>query len=771
MLKVILITLLLFLTDFILPQVKLLSVSGFITDSVSGVALSGTNILVYTEEPTSEINPYYSTSANNFGFYILPKLKESNYFIVFKYLGYRLSVKELDLLQYNTDIKLNIQLIPENIKLEEVVVEGKKVDKNVISTIDISPETLTKLPSLSGELDLFRLLQLLPGINKSSEVSNGLYVRGGSPDQTLVLVDGAMIYNPSHIGNIASTFNSNALSDIKLIKGAFPAEYGGRLSSVLDIKLKAGTKERETQTLGLGTVSSFFAIEGPINKSTTYMFAGRWMYYDALQRSFDKYSSVPRYNFYDVNGKMSFTTSESSALSVNALYSSDNMYSPNSNDIDYEIQWKNLNFTLNWIKIDLNSWFLNSTISYTSYDFSSKIGIGTNSTSSPSYYSNPHISDIILRQTGELNWAMNQKFKTGVEVAFHNYDLLYNDYYDEIYEQDPYIGKNINSTEAAFFIQNESYFFNSLNTNLGGRFVYFHNKELLNFEPRISVSYEALDDFYIKGAAALSNQFIHLIARNDITLPTDLWYPATEKIEPSNSLQFVFGLEKYFYDDTYNTSAEFYYRDMNNLYEFKNAPEINPIDDSIEDQFVKGKGEAYGLELFFQKKKGDLQGWIGYTLSWTERKFDALNGGKVFYPKYDRRNDLSIAATYNLNDQLSFGATFIYASGLRYTISPGQFLFEPIGVDGPIDVSFNYGDVNTAQFPPYHKLDLNCNYLINLDNLNINLYVNFYNVYNRKNTFAQYLVVEKDEQGNDIVVVKRISLFPFIPMAGVVLTF
>ncbi len=752
-------------------QDKDISISGFVYDATTGEALIGTNILVYRDTINLNAEPIYGAAANNFGFYMLPKLKRAKYYLIFRYLGYKVTVIEVDLTYMEKNFNYNVKLSSENIKLEEIVVEGNKIDKNVLSTIDISPELMLKLPSFSGEVDLFRSLMLLPGINKSSELSNGLYVRGGSPDQTLTLVDGAILYNPSHIGNIASTFNSNAIQDIKLIKGAFPAEYGGRLSSVLDIKLKSGTKEKEAGTLGLGVINSFFAFEGPLKDAATYMVAGRWMYYDALQRSFNEHSSIPLYNFYDLNGKINFNISDVSAFSLSAMHSSDRMYNPNEDDISYDIKWKNLNVTLNWLQINSKSLFLNSSLSYVNYEFSSKVGIGSETTSSSSYFSNPNLTDLILRQTAELNWAMNQKLKTGFDISFHNYDLLYNEYYNISYEQDPYAGKNINSIEASLFFQNESELFGRLNTNIGGRIFYFDARRVLSFEPRVSLSYQMFDDFYIKTAAALANQYLHLISRNDIALPTDLWYPATANIDPSKSAQLVFGLDTYFYENSYQASIETYYRDMKKLYEFKNSPEINPLNNSIEDQFLKGEGEAYGVEIFFQKRDGNLQGWIGYTLSWTKRKFNELNTGKVFYPKYDRRHDLSLAATYKLNEAITFGATFTYATGMRYNAPVGQFIFNPIGISGPDQVLLDYDELNTYKFPAYHKLDLSFNYKIQFSKTDINLFINLYNVYNRRNAFAQFIIFPNENDGNEKPLLKRISLFPFIPAAGVSITF
>lgn len=750
-------------------QDKSISISGFVFDATTGEALIGTNILVYKDTLNTNIDPVYGAAANNFGFYMIPKLKREKYFLLFRYIGYKVAIREVDLTTLESNLNFNVQLKPENISLDEIIVEGKKIDKNILSTVDVSPELLTKLPSLTGEVDLFLALQLLPGINKSSELSNGLYVRGGSPDQTLTIVDGGVLYNPAHIGNIASTFNSNAIRDIRLIKGAFPAEYGGRLSSILDIKLRSGTKEKESGTIGIGVINSFFSLEGPLKESATYMIAGRWMYYDALQRSFNQQSSVPRYNFYDLNGKVNYNISEASSFSISAMFSRDNMYNPPVDDIEYDIEWENLNVTLNWIQINSNSLFLNSSLGYVNYQFSTKIGVGNNTTSSSSYYSYPDLTDIILKQNAELNIAMNNKVKTGFEISFHNYDLLYNEYYDLSVEQDPYAGKNINSIEAALFLQNEAEYFNNLKTNIGGRIFYFGERNQISFEPRVSLSYQMYNDFYFKAAASVANQYLHLIYRNDIALPTDLWYPATANIEPSQSTQYVLGFDKYFDQDSYQASIESYYRNMKNLYEFKNSPKINPLNDSIEDQFIKGEGEAYGVEMFFQKRKGVLQGWIGYTLSWTKRKFDELNLGKVFYPKYDRRHDFSAAATYNLTNEITFGATFTYATGMRYNSPTGQFGFGSIGVSGSPQLLLDYAGLNTTKFPAYHKLDLSFNYKIKLAKVDINIYANLYNVYNRKNVYAQYVVFPSDK--SEPPMLKRISLFPFIPAAGVSITF
>lgn len=747
-------------------------ISGFINDAISGEALAGTNILLYQDSLDINNPPFAGTAANKFGYYVFPSLSEGMYFLVARHIGYKASLSEIKLDEDNQNKTFSYQLYPEDIELDEIVVEGKRKTGNITSTIDVPPELLSSLPTLSGEVDLFKSLELLPGVNKSSEISSGLYVRGGSPDQTLTLVDGVIVYNPAHLGNIASTFNSGAISTVRLIKGAYPAEYGGRLSSVLDIKLRSGTKEKEKGTVGLGLINSFAAFEGPLGENSTYMISGRVMYYDLIQKNFNKSSGVPLYNFYDLNAKVNYILSESNIISISGLYSYDHAYSPpEAVDNDYDIEWRNVNLSLNWLQINKKSLLLNSILSFINYEFSSKIGLNPNSVSSYTYFSNPNLIDFSFRQNAEIKWHQDHTLKTGFDIALHNYDLLYSDIYNEALEKDPFAGQDITSTEASLYFQNESQLFDNLFTNIGGRFYFFDNQKYFRFEPRISASYSVNRDISVKGAFAIAHQFLHLIVRNDMTLPTDLWYPSTKNILPGNSTQYVIGFDTYWFDQSYLFSTEGFYRDMKDIYEFKTSAQLNPFTDTIEDQFTNGQGEAYGVELFFNKRKGRFSGWLGYTLSWSVRQFDELNGGKKYYSKFDRRNDISVVIVYKLIENLNIGLTWIYATGQRYTLPPGQYIFDPVGTGGESEIQFNYTGLNTAMFPDYHKLDLNFNYSFRMFNSDFDAYINLYNVYNRHNTFAQYVVLQEDESGNEVPVIKRLTLFPFIPSAGISIKF
>jgi hypothetical protein len=450
------------------------------------------------------------------------------------------------------------------------------------------------------------------------------------------------------------------------------------------------------------------------------------------------------------------------------LYSNDHAYSPSAaKSTDYDIDWQNVNISINWQQVNQRSLFMNSTLSYVNYNFSSKIGLNPSTVTSSTYFAESKLIDLFFRQNAEIRWHQNHLLKTGIDLALHNYDILYSDVYSNILEKDPYAGSDINSIEAALYLQSESQLTDELWINIGSRFYYFNNRKLFRVEPRFSLSYSFNPDLILKGAVATANQFIHVIVRNDITLPTDLWYPSTDNIEPGKSTQYVIGLDSYWNDQDFVISLEGYYKKMSGLYEYVNNPQFNPLAENIEDQFTKGKGESYGFELFINKRKGNLTGWIGYTLSWTQRQFAELNNGKLFFPRYDRRNDISFVLSYKIFDELNISASWSYATGQWYSLPPGQFGFEPIGIGGGSQVQLNYSGLNSAQFPSFHKLDINVNYSFDWFVGNSQIYLNLYNVYNRSNPFARFVVFEQNQDGELVTVVKEITLFPFIPSIGI----
>lgn len=756
-----------------------ITITGFVTDALTGEELTSVTILLLKDSLNLTAPPYRGTITKNHGFFALPKVTPGIYYLIARSLGFKTFIREVNLTIKNPSLIYNIALNQENIQLPEFTVKGEHEKEINLSKLDISYELMKKLPSLSGELDLFKSLTLLPGIKAASEMSAGLYVRGGSPDQNLTLVDDAILYNPSHLGNFSSTFNSYAVQNIRLIKGAFPAEYGGRLSSVLDIKLRSGTKEKNKGVLGVGIINSFCVLEGPISENSTYIISGRKMYYDFFQNNFNSGSFSPRYNFADLNAKINFIKSESDIFSLSAVYSDDNITNPADNKgIKYDIQWNNTSFTFNWLKINSKSLFINNSISYVNFKTKSILVDNTNGATGSDYFSSSDLQDIFVKSNVELNWNKDNVLKTGIELAFHNYKLIYSDKYDELLETDPYSGTSTTAYEAAMFFQNEWNVYSNLRTNIGGRFYYFRSQKYFRFEPRFSVSYFINDAIYLTGAFSTAHQFLHLILRNDISLPTDLWYPSDSKIEPCKANQYSLGFNANMFDKTFLFCVEGYYKDMENLYEF--SPSANYLEgNSIGELFTKGKGEAYGAEVFFNKTEGDFTGWVGYTLSWTRRLFNNLNTGKIFYPRYDRRHDISVVLTFSVSENLTLSSTWCFASGQGYSIPTSQYKFERIGPVNTNDLQLNYAGRNSFKLADYHKLDLSINYTFSWSNVPFETYLTLYNVYNRSNPFAAYISTSGITKNNNNgavtsingLTLKQITLFPFTPAFGISVKF
>lgn len=759
---------------FIYGQTNNVTISGLITDFTTGDPMIGTNILLYVDSVAANNPPLKGTSSNRYGFYVIPNVSKGKHFVVFRSIGFKTKIEEVDISVMSGTLSLNVKMETEDVKLDEIIVQDKRMDDVGLSTIDVSPELLQMLPSFSGEVDIFKSLQMLPGVKVASDMSNGLYVRGGSPDQNLTLVDGMVVYNPAHLGNIASSFNSNAVHDIRLIKGAYPAEYGGRLSSVLDIKLRGGTKEKEKGSFGIGTIISHGTLEGPITENATYMISSRIMYYDLYQKNFNSNSTTPRYNFLDLNGKVNYNVTENKVISFSGNFNSDHVYSPsNSEDFNYDIKWHNTSLSINWLNVTTNSLLINTNLSYINYGTKTTLDDIKNDSLSNDYFASSELHDLIAKSNLEFKWDEFHTFKTGFELALHFYDLINRDFYDPVLEVSPDYSEKQFLQDASFFVQDEWSILPTLNTNLGLRLFYVKESNSLKFEPRLSASFAVTSDFFIKGAYAVSHQFLHLIIRNDITLPTDLWYPSTKNTFPSRSEQFVTGFDAYFYDKEYLFSVEAYYRDMENIYEFK---EILNYDrnSSIETLFTEGKGEAYGVELFINKRAGNLTGWIGYTLSWTRRLFEDLNTALIFYPRYDRRHDISIVLAYKFSEKFSMGLTWVYGTGQGFTMPTAQYHFSPLGVNGDREerTQFNYTRRNEYKLPAYHKMDLSFNYKFEMIDLPAEAYLTLYNLYNQQNPFAQYVAYDKVENSEtEIPKIKQITLMPFIPTFGVSLKF
>lgn len=743
------------------------TVYGVVSEEKSGENVISISVVLYPEENITTSKPVRGAITNKFGAYTIPNIPSGEYYLVTRAVGYQTFTKKIKIKE-NEKIKLDIQLINQDVKGQEIIVEAERLEdaNSRLSTIMVSPAFVSKMPSLGGEVDVFRTLQLLPGVKQATELSSGLYVRGGSPDQNLNLLDGVIVYNPSHLGGFLSVFNNDALRDIKLVKGAFPAEYGGRLSSVLDMTMKEGTKEKFSGSGGVSLISSRLTLEGPINENSTFMISGRRMYLDLLMwAAMSNKDEIATYYFYDLNAKVNYKISEKDRIFVSGFLCNDVLDEPKKSDYNFDVFWGNKTANLRWMHIVSPVLFTNSSLIYTDYSFNTDIFDKENP--SNNLQTKSQIRDIMLRTEAQYFPHQDHRIKSGAEIIWHNFQSRFTTDLIPKEMENPFNTKDLNSLEAALFLQDEWKISELLNTNIGTRFYYFQEANYFALEPRMSFSYSLSDATSLSLSGALAHQFLHLIVRNDITLPTDLWFPSTSKIKPSKSWQVVLGAEHILNKGEYLISIEAYYKDIQNLLEYKDSATFS-FGIPLEDQFTSGRGVAYGVELFVNKRIGNFTGWIGYTLAWTKRQFNELNNGKWFNPRYDRRHDVSLVLTYELGERWELGAAWIYGTGQAYTMPTGIYSYQsPIPGDNYKENKYQYTERNGARLPSFHKLDLNFIYKFSWFDVPWQLSLNIYNAYNRKNPFAWYIKKSFNEKGEEYPVVKQLTLFPIIPTIGI----
>lgn len=772
------------------------TISGTVTEANSGEAITGATVALFRESDSTK--PARGGISNRFGFYSIPKVAPGRYRLVARSIGSQQRTESLLIPEVGSPIlleaevpdtaatdttatecrisfgpdsaRLNICLQPKQLMGREVVVTERRYDAT-ISTVAIDPQLSQKLPSLGGEPDIMRTLQLLPGIKAGSEISSGLYIRGGSPDQNLVLLDGATVYNPSHIGGFLSTFNSDAIRDVKVMKGVFPAEYGGRLSGVVDMTMREGTQEKFSGAAGISLLNSRLTVEGPISDDITFMVSGRRMYMDLVMKLAGSPEDVPDYYFYDLNGKMNWRLSESDHLFVSGYFGRDDFKTDPRGTDQLLLNWGNATANLRWSHIISPTMFTNFSAIFTNYDCSTTLMELFKGSPTSGFKTSSQIRDLTLRGEAQLFAGEDHILKTGFEATNHQFNANATDAVNE-FEKIGATPATMSSLEGGFFLQDEWQITPRLQANIGARASYFSNGGYLRLEPRASLAYSITDNITARGGYSAHNQYLHMITRNDAALPTDIWFPATSTIQPATSQQIAAGVETRLFDNEVLLSVEGYYKTMNNLLEFKDTASFSLIA-PLESSFAAGSGKAYGMEFFLNKQVGDFTGWIGYTLSWTDRTFADLNRGKTFYPRFDRRHDISVVATYKLSDSWEVGATWVYATGQGVTVPQGQFIYNSEGADlGDAPESrYDFSERNGYRLPAFHKLDLNFSHKYQWFNLPFTLSLNVYNAYNRQNVFSQS--VDKEEVKNETTgtryqkhTLQRITLFPTLLTVG-----
>ncbi|WP_051313114.1 TonB-dependent receptor plug domain-containing protein [Sporocytophaga myxococcoides] len=731
-----------------------------------------------------------TTASDTSGFYSLSFETSDTLEVVFLMHGYNTQ----KLMVWDSQV-LDIKLVSEHNLLKEITILGEDtsyLSSDVqMSKINLSMKQVNSVPSLFGERDVIKVLQLMPGVQKGREGNTAMYVRGGGPDQNLIMLDGMLFYNASHLYGFFSLFNSDVLQNVEFTKGAFPARYGGKLSSVLDMTMKEGNKKEYHGEAGIGILSSKLMLEGPIKKDKCFFIIGaRRSYMDLLVSPFLPDTMKASYYFYDINAKVNWDINRRNKISLSFYNGKDNFKS-NYKDFDFankvNLNWNNLLGNLVWDNI-------------ISDKLSSKISVGASKfylmtkqymfdDSTPYEYAyNSSIKDITLKY--QIIYEPHEKHTVngGVQMIFHHY------------VPGAYIEKSdgkaadrsdqpVDSQEMSLYVEETGRLSPFFSYNIGGRLTRYsvRNKVYIKPEPRVSMAFHLTKKFAIKTSYAEMNQYSLMLAQSILGPPLDLWVPATDKITPQNSKQMALGIAKDF-NHSVSFTAEGYYKRSSNLVDYKEGASflVKDVDNfnqyyTWEDQVTQGKGWAYGSEFMLHKKTGRISGWMAYTLSWNWMQFQEINLGKKYPAKYDHRHDASVVLIYKPNEKFSLSVTWVYSSGNAYTIPTSiarTLNGTPIG--GPWGNSSGkyytvYAPKNSYRMPAYHRLDLGAQFQKKLKrNISRVWDVSIYNVYNRENPYY-YFLAKDGYSGQDRryakYKMKKIVLFPIIPSVSYRLIF
>ena len=781
--KKIIFLLLLFIPAVFYAQEKF-TLSGFVSDKNNGENIIGVNI--FCKELKQGV------VSNTYGFYSLT-LPSGNYEISFSYIGYKTQVHNLNL---DKDIQKNIAFDITSFSVGEVQVRAKAniVEKTETSVIEVPIEQIKTIPALLGEVDIIKAIQLLPGV-QSSEGTSGFYVRGGGPDQNLILLDGVPVYNASHLGGIFSVFNADAIKSVRLTKGGFPARFGGRLSSVLQIDMKEGNSKEFKGDASIGIISSKFTFEGPIIKDkTSFIISARRTYLDLIVSPFLPSTTDLTLYFYDLNAKINHKLSKKDRIYLSAYTGKDKLgvnfsesfidqITNEQSSLNFELGYGNITSTLRWNHLFSDKLFSNTTLTYSRYSFNTDFGVNSTYTTNNEteiwdinfgYLSG--IEDLGTRIDFDFIPNPNHEIKFGTSYTNHNFfpgettlsinEILPDTSQNFSLDTTLNFSGNTIADELYFYLEDNFKISNRLKANLGIHLGYYNTdrsnsifKNNISFQPRASLRYLINDKWSIKGSYAEMTQNIHLLSNSSIGFPSDIWVPATDTVPSQTSKQWAGNISTEFGNGEYELSLEGYYKTMNNLITYKsgysNLSSTESWENSVE---TGGIGESYGAELFLQKKKGRTTGWIGYTLSWTNRKFDNINFGEWYPYKFDRRHDFSLVVSHRFNEKWDAGLTWVYGTGNAITFPQAIYLGTPNNGNDFVDVVESYGTRNSTRLDAYHRLDLGFNKTVKKERITKILSFGAYNAYSRKNPFFAYLTYEA---GNRVA--KQVSLFPIIP--------
>ncbi|HMN04203.1 MAG TPA: TonB-dependent receptor [Flavobacteriales bacterium] len=770
------------------------SISGYVTDSATGEALIGASVFI------QEIGKGVPT--NTYGYYSA-SLPQGRYTLVVRYMGYADLIRAVNLDQ---DRKLNLKLSSTAVVMQAVEVTGERSKSQVESTdmgrMDLDVQKLQTLPALMGEVDILKTLQYLPGVQSNGEGNSGFYVRGGGPDQNLILLDGATVYNASHLFGFFSVFNADAVKDIELIKGGMPAQYGGRSSSVLDITMKEGNNKQLHGQGGIGLISSRLTLEGPIiNEKSSFIVSARRTYIDVLVKPFvnpESRFAGSGYYFYDINAKANYRLSDKDRFFISGYFGRDvfNLNGNQPGSPNFKIPWGNATVTGRWNHVFGPKLFLNTTAVASDYKFS--FGGGQDQFG---FSLRSGIRDYGLKVDLNHYPDIRHNVRYGAQYTYHIYTPSTVEVNSGDVDFNIDTPSKLRAHEAGLYVQDDFDITDQLRLNAGLRFSWFAHigpyreyitdaqgnttgtfehgsgKSIAQYnglEPRASMRYTLNKNNSIKASFNRNLQYVHLASFSSIGLPTDTWIPSGKNVKPQEAIQYAAGWFRDLKQRTYEASIEVYYKDMANQIEF--AEGMSPQDGgnaNYDFGLVYGKGWSYGAELFIKRRYGKLTGWVGYTWSKTERKFPDINNGEAFPSRWDRRHDVNLVAGYELNDRWTLGGTFVYSTGQATTL-PVQRYF----IEGRLVSQFTAR--NAFRMAAFHRLDLSAT-LKNKATRTItdkgtgetstverkyrsSWTFSIYNVYNRYNPYFIYFAQESTTGLEGLQLsAKQVSLFGILP--------
>ena len=773
-----------------------ITVSGYVYERGSRELLPG--ITVY------DAASHTAVVTNSYGFYALQIPRTDTVNVVFSGMGY--ANDTLQVIAAGNDYSYNPELIKITM-LEEVVISDRRLTQDVqMSTVQVSAKEVKTIPILFGEKDLFKTLMLMPGVQSGTEGTSGIYVRGGGPDQNLVILDEATIYNANHLLGFFSIFNGDAMKSVELVKGGFPARYGGRLSSVIDVHMKEGNKTEYHGEGGIGIISSHLMVEGPIVKNkASFMISGRTTYFDLLARPLMKIlspGSSAGYYFFDLNAKFNYDISDKNKLYLSAYFGRDKFHleeffrdEGEKEKYKMGLYWQNATATARWNHLFTSNLFSNLTFVFSDYtmDIYDKYK-GLDYQYSSTYKSG--IRDFSLKY--DLYYAINahHHLLAGAAVTYHQscpsaISLKEDTLSSKLVQME-------HGLEYSLYVEDEINIRNKFRINPGIRLTCFTVPRRTYFspEPRLSMSYNFLPNLALKASYAMMSQSMLLLSTSTIGLPTDLWVPVTAKVKPQRSQQVALGLHYDLYNPSMSFSVEGYYKHLNNVLAYKEGAsffldalegifdQTGEFEKIWSDNVTAGKGWSYGVEFLVRKNAGKFTGWIGYTLSWTQQQFDDLNFGRKFFARYDRRHDVSIVLMYSPTKKINLSLAWVFATGNAVTLpvsvyqeqNISQYLQDYLYPDPEaaiydedyghyVGYVENYSEKNNLRMQPFHHLDIGAQFIVPHKKKGESIFeVSIYNVYNYKNAFFYFVDSEYDANTNTSTqVLKKVCIFPIIP--------